>query len=106
MEEWEIPSEVDDFESRYADELDLLKEFDKEDVAPSSKKGLNFHDVKEAVSNGVELDSVSIIKLNEQPNSKKRNCDEMFLPLLEDDVEDEPYPLDEGLYITCSYYTS
>ncbi|XP_022803272.1 uncharacterized protein LOC111340657 [Stylophora pistillata] len=64
------------------------------DVAPSSKKGLNFLDVKEAVNNGVELDSVSIIKLNEQPNSKKRNCDEMFLPLLEDDVEDEPYPLD------------
>ncbi|PFX17604.1 RNA-directed DNA polymerase from mobile element jockey [Stylophora pistillata] len=63
-------------------------------VAPSSKKGLNFLDVKEAVNNGVELDSVSIIKLNEQPNSKKRNCDEMFLPLLEDDVEDEPYPLD------------
>lgn len=96
MEEWEIPNEVDDFESRYADELDLLEEFDKEAVAPSSKKGLNFHDVKEAVSNGVELDSVSIIKLNEQPNSKKRNCDEMFLPLLEDDVEDEPYPLDEA----------
>lgn len=30
MEEWEIPNEVDDFESRYADELDLLEEFDKE----------------------------------------------------------------------------
>lgn len=30
MEEWEIPYEEDDFESRYADELDMLEEFDEE----------------------------------------------------------------------------
>lgn len=30
MEEWEIPDEVDDFESRYADELEMLEDFDKE----------------------------------------------------------------------------
>ena len=30
MEEWEIPYEEDDFESRYADELDMLEELDKE----------------------------------------------------------------------------
>lgn len=30
MEVWEIPYEEDDFESRYADELDMLEEFDEE----------------------------------------------------------------------------
>lgn len=30
MEEWEIPYEEDDFESRYADELDMLEELDEE----------------------------------------------------------------------------
>ena len=30
MEEWEIPYEENDFESRYADELDMLEEFDEE----------------------------------------------------------------------------
>lgn len=69
-------------------------------VAPSSKKGLNFHNVKVAVYKGVDVDSESINKRTEQPNSKKRDCDEMFLPLLEDDEDDEPHPLDSGLYIS------
>ena len=30
MEEWEISHEEDDFESRYADELDMFEEFDDE----------------------------------------------------------------------------
>ncbi|RMX48371.1 hypothetical protein pdam_00016308 [Pocillopora damicornis] len=57
MEEWEIPYEEDDFESRYADELDMLEELDEEVVAPSSKKGLNFHNVKEAVYKEVDVDT-------------------------------------------------
>ena len=44
------------------------------------------------------MDSVHINNPTEQAKSKKRDCDEMFLPLSDDAEEDEPNPLDSGLY--------
>ncbi|KAJ7390212.1 hypothetical protein OS493_026722 [Desmophyllum pertusum] len=87
MEDWDIPDE-DDFESRYADELELLDDFDGEDFAPPSKKSLNFHDDKKLFTNGVTVNNVCTNKATEQTKSKKRDCDEMFLPLSDDEDED------------------
>ncbi|KAL9956220.1 hypothetical protein ACROYT_G037667 [Oculina patagonica] len=103
MEEWDIPNE-DDFESRYADELEMLDDFDGEDFAPPSKKSLNFQDTKKADTNGVTDDIVNTSKDAEQAKSKKRDCDEMFLPLSDDEDEvvgrqDETSSLAPGLYI-------
>ena len=41
MEEWEISPEDNNFESRYADELDMLEEFDKKgEMMANSRKRL------------------------------------------------------------------
>lgn len=58
------------------------------DFAPPSKKSLNFHDDKKAVTNGVTVNNVCTNKATEQTKSKKRDCDEMFLPLSDDEDED------------------
>lgn len=65
------------------------------EFAPPSKKSLDFHDIKTAGTNGVTRDGVCINQDTEQVKSKKRDCDEMFLPLSDDedgntDGQDEP----------------
>lgn len=85
--------------------LDLTCQFPSViiDFAPPSKKSLNFHDTKTAGTNGVTEDIIYTSKDAEQAKPKKRDCDEMFLPLSDDEDEviggqDEPSSPSPGLY--------
>ena len=65
------------------------------DFAPPSRKSLHFHDEKKAGDNRVTVNSVCTNKnISGQNQSKKRDYDEMFLPLLSDE-EDDGREMDE-----------
>ncbi|XP_044184420.1 chromosome transmission fidelity protein 18 homolog isoform X3 [Acropora millepora] len=87
MDDWER-FEQDDFESRYADELEMLDDLEEEDPQPISKRRLSFCNDKRGdigvvgVSTGHNIVSVKF-------QAKKRDCNEMFLPL--SDVEESGF---------------
>ena len=58
------------------------------EFAPPSKKSLNFAVTMNNAMNGGTVDNVCTSKTAEQAKSKKRDCDEMFLPLSSDEDED------------------
>ena len=61
----------------------------KIDIAPPSRKSLKFHDENKAGDSGVTVNSICTNNnVTGQTLSKKRDCDEMFLPLSDDDEED------------------
>ena len=56
------------------------------DFAPPSKRSLNFHDDEKAVENGLTVNGFhQNNNMAAQTKSKKRDCDELFLPLSDDD---------------------
>ena len=56
------------------------------DFAPPSKRSLNFHDDKKAGENGLTVNGFhQNNNIAAQTKSKKRDCDELFLPLSDDD---------------------
>ena len=56
------------------------------DFAPPSKRSLNFHDDKKAGENGLTVNGFhQNNNTTVQTKSKKRDCDELFLPLSDDD---------------------
>ena len=58
------------------------------ELAPPSKKSLNFSETINNATNGGTMDSVNTSTTTEQAQSRKRDCDEMFLPLSSDEDED------------------
>jgi len=64
---------------------------------------LNFSGTINNATNGGTVDCVCTSKITEQAKSKKRDCDEMFLPLSSDEDEDvsgqnKPMSPEPGLY--------
>ena len=56
------------------------------DFAPPSKRSLNFHDGKKAGENGLTVNGFhQNNNTAARTKSKKRDCDELFLPLSDDD---------------------
>ena len=76
--------------------------------APPSKKSLNFHNAENVGSSGLTGNNVRNSKDAERAKSKKRDCDEMFLPLSDDDEDEDAGGHDEpslapGLYYFIKY---
>ncbi|XP_015750608.1 PREDICTED: uncharacterized protein LOC107330520 [Acropora digitifera] len=96
MDDWER-FEQDDFESRYADELEMLDDLEEEDSQPISRRRLSFCNDKRGDIGVVGISTGhSIVSIKFQ--AKKRDCNEMFLPL--SDVEEsgcDDWNSDSGL---------
>ncbi|XP_068762214.1 chromosome transmission fidelity protein 18 homolog [Montipora capricornis] len=80
MDIWDI-QEQDEFESRYADELEMLDGLEEEESTPVSKRSLNF-DREKTADNGMTGNGVPM----NQNRVKKRDCNEMSVLL--SDVEE------------------